>query len=93
MSESPRHSTRYDHDRTPGILTVKLGWAYRLNLPIDLARTPVLSERWRPYVIGEYEGFQLSSEATAIVAKTGAVSWEAWHQPFKLTSLGCRPRS
>ncbi|KAA8648525.1 hypothetical protein EYZ11_008826 [Aspergillus tanneri] len=80
----------------PGILTVKLGSAYRLSLPDDLdlddSEAPVpkntfadpeVCERWRLYAIGEYEGFQVSTEAMAVHATKGAVSWAAWHRPFK----------
>ncbi|EED21967.1 protein kinase, putative [Talaromyces stipitatus ATCC 10500] len=67
-----------------GILTVKLGWAYRLSLPDDLDDSnPELSKRWRLYAIGEYEGFQTSTEVTATMAAKGAVLWGAWQRPFK----------
>ncbi|RHZ62552.1 putative protein kinase [Aspergillus thermomutatus] len=67
----------------PGILTVKLGWAYGLSLPDDPDPDPDVCERWRPYAIGEYEGCQVSTEAMAVYAAKGAVSWAAGHRPFK----------
>jgi serum/glucocorticoid-regulated kinase 2 len=67
----------------PGILTVKLGWAYGLSLPDDPGAEDEVCERWRPYAIGEYEGLQLSTEAMAVYAAKGAVSWAAGHRPFK----------
>ncbi|KAF4213296.1 hypothetical protein CNMCM5878_000107 [Aspergillus fumigatiaffinis] len=70
----------------PGILTVKLGWTYDLSLPVPDEPDPEdgrMCERWRPYAIGEYEGLQLSTEAMAVYAAKGAVSWAAGHRPFK----------
>jgi hypothetical protein len=73
----------------PGVLTVHLGSSYHLSLPHDpelqdLERPAQdntfstgdtkTSYRWRLYVIIEYEGFQISSEAT-YVKIPGSVSW------------------
>lgn len=83
MSETLHNSESSDGtgDQTgPGILTVKLGWAYGLRLPVP---DPTMCERWRPYAIGEYEGLQLSTEAMAVYAAKGAVSWAAGHRPFE----------
>ncbi|RDW72370.1 putative protein kinase [Aspergillus mulundensis] len=62
--------------RGPGLLEVKLGWAYRLDLPDEC-------EQWRLYAITSYEGTQESTEALAISSEKKSVSWIAWHQPFR----------
>ncbi|KAL4901452.1 hypothetical protein BDW74DRAFT_187688 [Aspergillus multicolor] len=67
--------------RGPGILEVKLGWAYRSSLPDDC-------EQWRPYAIGSYEGTQESTEALTVYAEKKSVSWVAWHQPFRFEVSG-----
>ncbi|KAK4861522.1 hypothetical protein LT330_003557 [Penicillium expansum] len=70
----------------PGILTVELGLAYHLSLPDDPdgAKMPYpgVYDRWRPYAIAEYEGFQLSTEALAVGPK-GVVSWASGYRLFK----------
>ncbi|KAL2821915.1 hypothetical protein BJX63DRAFT_427277 [Aspergillus granulosus] len=66
---------------TSGVLTVKLGWAFGLSLPDPMSEN--WRERWRPYVIAEYEGLQLSSEDLDSIPTKGLVSWVAWHRPFR----------
>ncbi|KAG2413106.1 hypothetical protein HFD88_010665 [Aspergillus terreus] len=66
---------------TTGVLTVKLGGSHGLRLPDAAADR--WTEEWRPYVIAEYQGFQLSSEALCSLPAKGVVSWVAWYCPFK----------
>ncbi|PKY03440.1 hypothetical protein P168DRAFT_255757, partial [Aspergillus campestris IBT 28561] len=64
-----------------GVLTVKLAWSRGLKLPDVVDDT--WKKQWRPYVIAEYQGFQLSSEALFSLPAQGLVDWEAWYRPFK----------
>ncbi|KAL4879536.1 kinase-like domain-containing protein [Aspergillus karnatakaensis] len=66
-----------------GILTVKLGWSYGLTLPDSTLTPESWHKRWRPYVIAEYAGSQLSSEALTCTPALGDISWVAWHRPFR----------
>lgn len=81
----------------PGALTVHLGLSYRLSLPHDpdlqdserpaqgktFSRRDVKTRyRWRLYTIVEYEGFQVTSEAT-YVKIPGMVSWALFKRPLK----------
>jgi serum/glucocorticoid-regulated kinase 2 len=80
----------------PGALTVHLGSSYRLSLPHDpdlpdperpaqgntfSSRDVKTIYRWRLYAIVEYEGFQVSSEAT-YVKIPGSVSWALYKRPL-----------
>ncbi|KAJ5773538.1 hypothetical protein N7457_008434 [Penicillium paradoxum] len=81
----------------PGALAVHLGSSSRLSLPHDPdlqdSETPAQGTtfpsrdvkkryRWRLYAIVEYEGFQISSEAT-YVRVPGSVSWALFERPLK----------
>jgi serum/glucocorticoid-regulated kinase 2 len=79
----------------PGVLTVHLGPSDCLSLPHDpdlqQPQRPVQGTssrdvraryRWRLYAIVEYEGFQVSSEAT-YVKIPGLISWGLFKQPLQ----------
>ncbi|KAJ5481937.1 hypothetical protein N7475_000749 [Penicillium sp. IBT 31633x] len=66
----------------PGIWTVRLCVASKLTLPDNLDISNGVSDRWRLYIIGEYEGFQVSTEASFISSKR-RISWAARDRPFK----------
>ncbi|KAL5336814.1 hypothetical protein BJX70DRAFT_400304 [Aspergillus crustosus] len=64
-----------------GVLTVTVGYTLGLSLPDPTSET--WREHWGLYVIAEYEGFQLSSEALNADPTEGSVTWIAGQRPFR----------